>query len=163
MPLRVKPLRDFPRVWHHQSTTTSETPSTSSHPGIRCLGWLRCMKQDRQLGRQQVFFLLTSTLLAPDSKQKLLLSRGRELSREKLQLRAMVATVEWLWKQPHLFIYRENKAFKFNPWHYKTRSSRVEQNSFHQQYVPCDFSDTDSLYLKRALFERSLQALYIKG
>ena len=52
------------------------------------------MKQDRQLERQQVFFLLASTLLAPDSKQKLLQSGGRELSREKLQLRAMVAMVE---------------------------------------------------------------------
>ena len=70
MPLRGKPFREYPRVWHHQSAATSETPSTSNHPGTRCLGWLRCMKQDRRLGRQQVFLLLASTLLAPVSKKK---------------------------------------------------------------------------------------------
>ena len=70
MPLRGKPFRGFPRVWHHQSAANSETPSTSDHPGTRCLGWFRWMKQDRRLGRQQVFLLLASTLLAPVSKQK---------------------------------------------------------------------------------------------
>ena len=114
MPLRGKPLKCPSRVWHHQSASASETPSTSIHPGKRRPGWTSRNKQGRRLGRYQVFLLLANTLLASLSMHRLL-SGGRVLSNDELQLKAITTKDEWFWKNDCIPFYRRKQSIRSPP------------------------------------------------